>query len=236
MTIPSGMVPNGDRTVDIILLQIEPRIVALTRCFAYSDLSDWERDEIVQLVWIKLARALSETHITNLSAYVRTTVRNEIISYLRQRKSCLSLLVSEDGDVYGGELLISLSQGMGDPQIEIEQEATLLELLNQLVEAILMLPTVQRRAIICSLRERMDDPSLLIDAFMRYHMDITSIVWPTDRKERQRLQASCSVARRTLARRLHIDLNQYEHRRATCNSRSSARTAMRGETMPLIAV
>src|SRR6266700_1337403 len=199
MTLQPDIAHDENHTVDIILLQIEPRIVALTRCIAYYELSDWERDEIVQLVWIKLARALPEKHIMNLSAYLHTTVRNEVISYLRQRKPFLTLIVSEDGEVYGGEILVSLSQGMSDPQIEVEQNAALAELLKQLVEAILTLPAVQRRAIICSLRERMDDPLLLIDVFMRHGIDITAIVWPTNSIERQRLQASCSAARRTLA-------------------------------------
>ena len=187
MTLQPDIAHDENRPVDVILLQIEPRIVALTRRIAYADLSDADCAEIVQLVQIKLARVLPEKRILNLSAYLRKIIRNEVISYFRQHKPFHPLMVSEDGEVYGGEVLVSLSQGMGDPQREVEQDALLSERLNQVVEAILTLPAVQRRAIICSLRERMDDPSFLIEAFMRHYIDITTIVLPANTVERQRL-------------------------------------------------
>lgn len=236
MTIQTGIAHDENHTVDVILLQIEPRIVALTRCIAYYDLSDWERDEIVQLVWIKLTRPLAEKRIENLSAYLRATIRHEVSSYFRQYKPFYPLIVSEDGEVCGGKLLVSLSQGMGDPQIEVEQREALAELLNQVVEAILTLPAVQRRAMICSLREQMDDPSLLIHAFMQRHVDIATIVWPTDRAERQKLQASCSPARRALAQRFNIDINLYKQRRIASTSSSRGRMAKRSVKAPPIAV
>jgi DNA-directed RNA polymerase specialized sigma24 family protein len=229
VALQPGIAQDENRTLDVILLQIEPRIVALTRGNAYSD-------EIAQLVRIKLIRPLAEKRIENLPSYVRTTVRHEVSGYLRQHKPFHPLIMNEDGEVCGGEALVSLSQGMGDPQIEVEQNEAFAEMLKRLVEAILMLPAMQRRAMICSLREQMDDPSLLIHAFRQLHVDITAVVWPTDRTERQKLQASCSPARRTLARRLNIDVNLYKQRRPASTGSSRVRMAKRSRTVPPIAV
>jgi hypothetical protein len=81
-----------------------------------------------------------------------------------------------------------------------------------MVEAVLTLPAMQRRAVICSLQERVDDLTLLQAAFLRYHVDISTTVWPDDIYTKQKLQASRSVARRYLARKLNVDLSLYERR------------------------
>jgi DNA-directed RNA polymerase specialized sigma24 family protein len=199
--------------VDAVLVQIEPCIVALTRRITKTDLTDWEREEVLQRVRSKLAKALPGKKIDNLQAYLNRTVSNESISFVRQRKALVSLLLNDEGEPKGGTALVWPGQGMNDPQEELEQKVALQELFERLAEAILSLPTVQREAMICSLRERVDDPLLLTEAFKRYNFDITSIEWPADKAAKQRLQASCQAARRTLARRLNIDISLYKGRR-----------------------
>jgi hypothetical protein len=93
VTMQSGRTQDENSNVDAILLQIEPSIVALTRRIAYADLSDWDRDEIVQLVRIKLLPVLTDGRIVNLPAYLNITVRHEITSYLRGRKMFLPLFL-----------------------------------------------------------------------------------------------------------------------------------------------
>jgi DNA-directed RNA polymerase specialized sigma24 family protein len=206
MALQSGIAQDENRALDAILLEIDPCIVALTRGTAYSD-------EIAQLVRMKMVRPLVENRIENMPSYIRTTVRHEISSYVRQRKPLHPLIVNEEGEVCGGKVLAFRSHGLDDPQVEVEQQEAFAELLEQVVEAILTLPAMQKKAMICALREQMDDPSLLIHAFRQRHVDITTIVWPTDSTERRKLQASCSPARRTLARRFNIDINLYKQRR-----------------------
>lgn len=216
VTIQPYRTQDENSDVDAILLQIEPSIVALTRRIAYADLSDWDRDEIVQLVRIKLIPVLTGGHIINLPAYLNITVRHEIASYLRGRKTFLPLFLDEDEEVCCTPFPGIIGQGMDDPQVKIEQEESFLELLNRVVEAVLTLPAMQRRAVICSLQERVDDLTLLQAAFLRYHVDISTTVWPDDIYAKQKLQASRSVARRCLARKLNVDLSLYERRHKAC--------------------
>jgi DNA-directed RNA polymerase specialized sigma24 family protein len=212
VTMQSDRTQDENSNVDAILLQIEPRIVALTRRIAYADLSDWDCDEIAQLVRIKLAPVLAEKRIGNLSAYLNITVRHEVYSYLRGRKTFLPLFMDEDEEACYPAFSGITCQGMDDPQVKIEQEEAFFELLNRMVEAVLTLPAMQRRAVICSLQERVDDLTLLQAAFLRYHVDISTTVWPDDIYTKQKLQASRSVARRYLARKLNVDLSLYERR------------------------
>jgi DNA-directed RNA polymerase specialized sigma24 family protein len=210
VTMQSDRTQGENSNVEAILLQIEPRIVALTRRIAYAYLSEWDCDEIVQSVRIKLLPVLADARIVNLSAYLNITVRHEVCSYLRGRKTFLPLFLDEDEEVCYSPFPGMVGQGMDDPQVKVEQEEAFLELLDRVVVAIVALPTMQRRAMICSLQERVDNPALLHDVFLRYHIDISTTIWPDDMHAKQKLQASRSVGRRTLARKLGIDLNLYE--------------------------
>jgi DNA-directed RNA polymerase specialized sigma24 family protein len=205
---------DSSATLDAILVQLEPSLVALTQRIA--NLSEWEREEITQLVHTKLARTLPGKEIHNERAYLQRAVRNESISFHRlrqQRQRLYPLVTNDDGEPYQGKVIIPLSQGMGDPQVEFEQQVTFTERLEQVVAAILRLPPVQKRAMICSLRDHIGDPDLLTEAFKKRGLDITAIQWPTDRAAKQRLQASCHPARQRLAQLMDIDLTQYAPRR-----------------------
>jgi DNA-directed RNA polymerase specialized sigma24 family protein len=236
VTMQSGRTQDENSNVDAILLQIEPSIVALTRRIAYADLSDWDRDEIVQLVRIKLLPVLTDGRIVNLPAYLNITVRHEITSYLRGRKMFLPLFLDEDEEICCTPLPGIIGLGMDDPQIAIEQEEAFLERLDCVVEAVLTLPAMQRRAVICSLQERVDDLSLLQAAFLRYHIDISTNTWPDDMCAKQKLQASRSVGRRTLARKLNVDLSLYEKPRKAIRERVHKRKAKESEESLSLAV
>ncbi|GHO92183.1 hypothetical protein KSF_022310 [Reticulibacter mediterranei] len=231
VTMQSDRTQDENRNVDAILLQIEPSIVALTRRIAYADLSDWDCDEIAQLVRIKLAPILAEKRIVNLPAYLNITVRHEVYSYLRGRKTFLPLFMDEDEDACFPPFPGITTQGMDDPQMEIEQQEALLELLDRVVAAVLELPAMQRKATICFLWDRIDDPVLLQAAFLKYRIDITKTVWPDNIYAKQKLQASRSVARRSLARKLNIDLSLYEKRRKVSIGKVRKRKARESEEM-----
>ena len=236
VTMQSARTQDENSNVEAILLQIEPRIVALTRHIAYASLSEWDRDEIVQSVRIKLLPVLADARIINLSAYLNITVRHEVCSYLRGRKAFLPLLLNEDEEVRYSPFPGIVGSGMDDPQVKVEQEEALLELLDRVVAAILTLPPMQRRAMICSLQDRVDNPALLHDAFLRYHIDISTTIWPDDIHAKQKLQASHSVGRRTLACKLGIDLNVYEKPRKASKRRASRHKAKESEETLSLAV
>jgi DNA-directed RNA polymerase specialized sigma24 family protein len=201
-------------SVDAILLQIDPLIVALTERIQCATLTDWEREEIAQRVRMKLWEALPGKEISNPRAYLRRTVHHEFISFLRQRKVLSRWATNEDGEPYQGKTLITLSQGMGDPQGEVEQEEALQEMMERVVDAIMALPKMQKVAMVCYIRERLDDPNLLTEAFKRRDLDITVFQWPQDRVAKQRLQASCRPGRLSMAQQMKIDLCAYLGRRS----------------------
>lgn len=215
---PLSLPCDSSATLDAILVQLEPSLIALTQRIA--DLSQWEREEITQRVNTKLARTLPGKEIQNERAYLQRAVRNESISFRRQRQQLYPLPATGDGELYQGRVIISLSQGMSDPEVEFEEQAAFTELLEQVVIAILELPPVQKKAIICSLRDRIDDPDLLTEAFKKHGVDITGICWPADKVEKQRLQASCHHARQRIARTLNIDLTEYVQRCGPAHARS----------------
>ncbi len=132
------------------------------------------------------------------------------MSFLRRHKSLLPLTTNDDGEPYQGRVLISLSEGMRDPQMEVEHEMAVHELLDNLVDAILELPVMQKLAMVCFLLDRMDNPALLIAAFKKRRLDIEHFRWPEDKDARQRLKASYYYARTKIAQHLDIDLATYK--------------------------
>lgn len=169
----------------------------------------------MQSARIKLFKALPGKEIDNFGGYLRQTVHNEYVSFLRRQKSLLPLTTNDDGEPYQGRVLISLSEGMRDPQMEVEHEMAVHKLLDNLVDAILELPVMQKLAMVCFLLERMDDPALLIAAFKKRRLDIEHFRWPEDKDARQRLKASYYYARTKIAQHLDIDLMTYKGQRSS---------------------
>jgi DNA-directed RNA polymerase specialized sigma24 family protein len=197
-------------SVDTVLVKIDPQLFALTQSIASCELAAWECDEIVQSVRIKLFKALPGKAIANFGGYLKQTVHNEYVSFLRRRKSLLPIPINDDGEPYQGRVLISLSEGMRDPQMEVEHEMASLALMEKLVDAILHLPLVQQLAMVCFLRERVDNPALLVAAFKKRDVDVERYRWPDDKDAKKRLKASCYYARVKIAQDLNIDLAAYK--------------------------
>lgn len=204
--------PENCRTnVDEILVQIDWFIVRITKSSAYASFSDWDKEEVAQQTRMKLAMALRVRHINNLKAYIKVCVHNEFINLLRHQRPWLPLATTEDGELQQqGLVLMSHSQGMGDPQIEVERKQTFQELLEAIVRAILTFPRVQQRVMVCFLREYIDDPVVLAETFRLHNVDITDIGWPQDNVAKQRLQSSYSPARRKLAQSIEMDLSTFK--------------------------
>lgn len=202
--------------VESTLVAYDSYIVSLMRSGAYTHLSFMDRDDLTQQVRIKLMRALTEKRIHNISKYLKSMAHNEHVSFLRRQKPTLPLLESDENDVkgYRKDELVAMQEGCRDPQVEFEATNGYHECLETMVRAILVMPKVQMRIAVCFIREHMDDPLSLAAAFRRHNLDISTLQWPTDPRERQRLQASYAPVRKKLALALGIDLALFKGRGA----------------------
>ena len=195
--------------VEAILVAYDPYIVSLMRNSAYPHLSFMDRDDLIQQTRIKMMHALSEKDIHHLSSYLKSVAHNEYVSFLRRQKKPTLSLSGNDNEEGSGcceNELVSTKEGFRDPQVEFEATHGYYERLETIVRTILALPKVQMRVAVCFIRERMDDPLSFAAAFRRHNLDISTLQWPTDPKEKQRLQASYAPVRKKLAQALGIDL------------------------------
>lgn len=156
-------------------------------------------DEIVQCVRIKFWQALEKRDIRYPSAYIKLIVRSEFITMARRQKPLVSLSDNEDG-VYN-EAATLVDQRMPDPANEVEQREEASACLKEAIQAVSALPPRQRLAMICALRDRVDDLAQLVEAFKAYSVDIETMRWPASKAEKQLLLASLAPARKTVARK-----------------------------------
>lgn len=171
-------------------------------------------EEVAQLVRLKLATALETKDVHDINAYLKAMIRNEWASFFRnqKRKLVLSPLVFTDGELQHGYWLsgLRLNDGSGDPQVILDEAAGFYWRLGQVVRAIIHLPPTQKRVAICVLRDRIDYPHLLTEAFKHYGVDCSQYQWPVDPKEKQTLQASYTPVRQKLSLLMGVDLNEFK--------------------------
>ncbi|SRR6266487_1463769 len=157
-----------------------------------------EIDELIQRTRIKLWDALQKRSIECLKAYIASIVRRGIIDMIRRHRRHISLSLDEYGELHQGTLLVQPGEGMRDPAYEFEQREMSVEYITRIVIAILTLPDAQRFAMICALKELLDDVRLLGQVLSTYNIDINTIAWPDDPRGRHTLQVSLSYARKKL--------------------------------------
>ena len=189
--------------IDAILRQNDGYILALARekvprHIASPEVLDLEIHELAQRSRIKLWRTLQKRHITHINAYIRCIVHSESMDMVRSYKPDLPLPVDEDGELYQGDVIVAPSEGMQDPLYELEQKEMAAEYITQAVDVLRSFPPCQRRAMICSLKDQIDDVLTLTKAFKKFGINIEDISWPSKKKEMQNLGASLSIARKKL--------------------------------------
>ncbi|MBO0796656.1 MAG: sigma-70 family RNA polymerase sigma factor [Ktedonobacteraceae bacterium] len=197
---------EGNTRIEDVLAQYDSFIVALVREQACQDptliraaVRDLEIDDLAQLVRIKLWHALEEKEILYPKAYIRRIVHSEVVDMARRQKKPLQELPEdEEGEIYHGKILVTQSEGMIDPAEVVEEKEQARERMSEVAGIVLNLPKRQQHAMICTLRERIDDTLLLINAFKSHQCDVRQWQWPQMRKEKVLLQASLSYARHTL--------------------------------------
>jgi DNA-directed RNA polymerase specialized sigma24 family protein len=161
------------------------------------DVFDLETDELVQRVRIKFWHALEDKHIDYPKTYIKRIVNSEFIDMVRRLKPqyAQSLPVDEEGELYQGHMLIAPSAGMADPAEEYEEQVKVTSRIQEIVDAVLQLPDRQQHAIICTLRDRVDDVDALAQAFKERKADIECWQWPQSHTEKLLLRASIAYAR-----------------------------------------
>jgi DNA-directed RNA polymerase specialized sigma24 family protein len=157
-----------------------------------------EIDELTQNSRIKLWLALKKRQITNPKAYIACIVHTESVDLTRKYKSVQPLLLNEDGEPFQENLIAKESERLQDPQEVLERNEMIADYMAWIVNEVLALPPCQQRAMICSLKDRLDDTLPLRNAFRSFGVDIESVNWPEEKSEIHKIKASLSAARRKL--------------------------------------
>lgn len=155
-------------------------------------------DDLVQLSRIKLWQAAKARRINNPKSYIRCIVKSAYVEMMRQQKFAAPLAMSEDGELLQGQAMVRLCEEMHDPLEVVECRERFRERLDMLVDAATALPLRQRRALICRLKDRVDDLNLLIEAFRERNLNIENEHWPADEADRHNLAASIAPANKKI--------------------------------------
>ena len=189
---------------DAILKRYDAYIVAQVHQIGYfyrqtihPGVLDLELDDIMQLARIKFWRALEKGTIHYPYAYIKLIIQSLFIDMLRRQKHRLYL--SLDDELTHDKIEIDI-QRVADPAETVVQQMEASSSLQEAIRAVLALPPRQQYAMICSLKERVDDLRQLIEVFQANEMDIQAIRWPAEKAEKQLLQASLVPAKKRLAR------------------------------------
>lgn len=170
--------------------------------FAHPAILDLEIKEVIQRVRIKLWEKLQAQYpITHYKTYIKTMIHHAFIDEMRKKKYCFPLLIDEYGEIEG-TLVTMYSEYTLDPASTFEQRVEADELINIVVEAIAQLPEKQKFAIICQLRERVDDLVQLDSTLEAHNVHVNTIVWPSKHVEKQLLKASIPPARKKIMQHL----------------------------------
>src|SRR6266436_9495914 len=153
---------DSDCDVDELLERNDAYIVALARKkvprnMIHPEMLSDEIDELAQKIRIKLWQASQKKKITSPRSYISCIAHSESVDMVRQRKFALPLPVYEDGEIYQGNLMILPGEGVQDPAEKLEHEEVIIEWIARVVEGVLALPPRQLHAMICSLKNQIDD-------------------------------------------------------------------------------
>ncbi len=169
-----------------------------------------DSDDVAQEAWIKFWLIYQKQPIESPKAYIRRIVFTVIADFVRKYKPHLFQALSSDehGELREGHLINAEESELRNPETIVEQQQSLDETMKKLVGAVAELPPRQKQSAVCALKERVDDLLQFVEALQENAID-SELDWPMEKVERQRLQASFSHARRSIAHNMHIDLDEY---------------------------
>lgn len=194
----------GDAKFDEVVGPLVPFIYATARKYVSrtsQPVTLWcmDVDEVVQISLFQLWLAYQRTPIDNFKAYARRVVHNEAVNLVRRRKRepVQRLQTGDDGEFYQGNQVHPRSlDEASDPQEVVAQQEYERELLMKVGGVVSKLPTCQKEAMICHLKEKIDNVLVLVDVFSEYDLHIQDMNWPVEKRELQSRKASVSPARR----------------------------------------
>jgi DNA-directed RNA polymerase specialized sigma24 family protein len=164
---------------------------------------DMEIDELAQKIRIKIWGAWQKQDISNPKGYIGRIAQNEFISMMRQHRPINQLPLDEEGELYQGDVVGTISQEGQDPADEVEQSDTCRYYLQGTVEAIVALPQQQRQAMLYTLKVKVDDVWAFKRECRTHNIDVEALRPPTSGKELQTMRSSATIARKKLRQRLN---------------------------------
>ncbi len=172
-----------------------------------ADILDLEVDELIQTVRVKFWEALSRQEIKNYKAYLRRMMHNEAVNYRRKARFHQVLDTDEEGEPYYGNLLLSQNEGTLDPlEILIERE-TISEYIQQAIDAVMAFPPLQRKAILCVFKDRIDYLHELREALHTHHIDFKQLDWSGRQAALHSMKVSASLAKKKLKALQRVSLH-----------------------------
>ena len=187
----------------------------VTRSF-YQGICDADLQDIAQEAWISYLRRSEKGDIDKPESYIAIIIRNKFRDYIRKEKRKYPLppiplsVLTENPEV---EFVSLSSRFLVNPVNEVDNLVETIDILNDLAVVLPKIPPRQRRAMICTLLDKVDDPLQLKLVLKRNHIDVSEMSWPSNNAEKHLLQASLPAARRALALLLNIDLCQFKQRK-----------------------
>jgi hypothetical protein len=131
-----------------------------------------------------------------------TCARNRQISNLTHRRFQMARVMSIALVTTKLCMLIGLGMGQSEalkaPEDVVEQETIIAELLETAAIGVLTMSPCQMEAMICCLKETVEDISQLVMIFRKYGIEIEEVQWPADKDARVRLKASVSPVRKKM--------------------------------------
>jgi DNA-directed RNA polymerase specialized sigma24 family protein len=194
---------ESDFDIDELLEEYDRYITALARkkiprnIIPPEMLSD-EIDELAQKIRIKLWQISQKQQIIYPKAYLNCIAYTESVDMVRRYKSAQNLFIRIACEPHPGNLKEEPCEGVEDLAEKLEQEEDIVEWLTRIAEEVCTLPPRQLHAMLCSLKDQIEDFIPLLDALSNRGVDIEEIHWPSEREEVRRLQVSLSIARKKL--------------------------------------
>jgi len=174
---------------------------AIPRRLFPREVLDLEIDDLTQSIRIKLWQTLERKRpILNPKAYIYRIAYTGAIDLFRRRKYTVSLLLDEYGESMHDILLVALRREgeAKDPAYILEEKETIKEYIYQVTNLVLILPQQQQLAIMCWLKDHLEDDCLFAQALSEQGINLEMVDWPEEKEDLHRLKASVSIAKKKL--------------------------------------
>jgi DNA-directed RNA polymerase specialized sigma24 family protein len=194
-----------DEEISEFLERIEARLYKLAwqlvpqNSFARDDL-DLIVSDIVQNTLVNFWQAARKEEILHPQSYIQTILHHEIVNLVRKR-SILPLPLSTDNELVEEAVLIASGKVGSDPPVELVQQETTHEIMQETIKMVATFPRRQKWAFLFWFKERVDDRDELLDALEQYNLDADELLPPTQ-EEMPTYRSSLSIARKRVREKL----------------------------------